>query len=349
MSYPSWSEIKDSLLRGRSVPMIAPDMPTFMGVPYVQGTGDLEGVDVAIIGAPYVASWGPYSGVSKDEWIASPKRVRQQSVKYYSGYMQEFDLDVFEHLKVVDLGDADIPPEVKDNPTAENVLAAQRAVEDKVNMTLNAGAVPIVLGQNSPCGSYAIAKPIVERTQGNVGVISTDVHWDNELLDNLTGDPRIAGSASWKAKMYEFHENIQPRNLVEIGERAMSGGKRENIKKFLDAGANFYPMWEVRKHGIEWLCGEHSKAYEGTEAVYVHYDIDIIGGAGPGPGDLLGTLAEPMGMTDYELLRLSYEVGLRGFDGLSFICIPPGSPVIYRLIVYVIMYMLVGKIHSEMG
>ncbi len=51
-------------------------------------------------------------------------------------------------------------------------------------------------------------------------------------------------------------------------------------------------------------------------------------------------------MTDYEVIRLAYEVGLRGFDGLSFICIPPGSGVIYRTIVYVIMYMLAGKIHS---
>jgi len=39
---------------------------------------------------------------------------------------------------------------------------------------------------------------------------------------------------------------------------------------------------------------------------------------------------------------------VRGFDALSFICIPPGSAVIYRLVVYVIMYMLAGKIHSEM-
>jgi agmatinase len=54
-----------------------------------------------------------------------------------------------------------------------------------------------------------------------------------------------------------------------------------------------------------------------------------------------------MGMTDYELLRISYEVGRRGFDALSFICIPPGSAVIYRLIAYVIMYMLAGKVHSK--
>lgn len=55
-----------------------------------------------------------------------------------------------------------------------------------------------------------------------------------------------------------------------------------------------------------------------------------------------------MGMTDYELLRVSYEIGRRGFNALSFICIPPGSVVIYRLIFYVIMYMLAGKVHSMM-
>ncbi len=87
MGYPNWSEIRDSLLKGRNVPMIESDMPTFMGVPHALGPEDLRGVDVAIIGAPYVASWGPYSGVGKEEWIASPKRVRQQSVKYWSGYL----------------------------------------------------------------------------------------------------------------------------------------------------------------------------------------------------------------------------------------------------------------------
>jgi len=32
--------------------------------------------------------------------------------------------------------------------------------------------------------------------------------------------------------------------------------------------------------------------------------------------------------------------------GFSFICIPPGSPVIYRLIVYIVMYMLAGGVIS---
>ena len=49
-------------------------------------------------------------------------------------------------------------------------------------------------------------------------------------------------------------------------------------------------------------------------------------------------------MSDYEVIRIAHEVGLRGLDGLSFICIPPGSAVIYRTIVYVIMYLLAGRV-----
>ena len=53
-------------------------------------------------------------------------------------------------------------------------------------------------------------------------------------------------------------------------------------------------------------------------------------------------------MMDYELLRVSYEIGRRGFNALSFICIPPGSAVIYPLIVHAIMYIMAGKVHSRM-
>ena len=70
--------------------------------------------------------------------------------------------------------------------------------------------------------------------------------------------------------------------------------------------------------------------------------MDVLGGAGPAPGDILGELAEPIGMTDYETIRIAHEVGLRGLTGMSFICIPPGSAVIYRTIVYVITYLMAG-------
>ncbi len=161
------------------LPMLNEETPTFMGVPFVREPQDLVGVDVAIIGAPYVAgSAGKYAGVDKSEWVLAPKRVRQQSARYPTGCIQELDLNIFEHLRVVDMGDADISAEVNRNPTAENILKAQAAVEALVNRVLDAGAIPVVIGQNSPCGSYAIAKPIAERSEGKVGMISTDTHWD---------------------------------------------------------------------------------------------------------------------------------------------------------------------------
>jgi len=178
VNYPDWSEISAGhRIKGRDLPMLAPDMPTFMGLPHARTNADLAGAGAVIIGAPYVANaGGRYAGVPATEWLAGPKRVRQQSARYPTGYIQDFDLDVFEHMKVVDFGDAEIPEESNFNPTAENILRAQAAVETKVNAALDAGAIPIVIGQNSPCGSYAIAKPIAERTKGLVGMVSLDTH-----------------------------------------------------------------------------------------------------------------------------------------------------------------------------
>ena len=210
--------------------------------PHATSPAELVGADVVIIGSPYAAGWtDKYAGVSKKDWLEAPKRVRQQSIRYPTGYVQEFDLDVFEHLKVVDYGDAEIPPEADVQPTAENVLRAQAAVEEKVNQALDADAIPIVVGQNSPCASYAIAKPIAERAKGDVGVVSLDTHWDARRIDGLTMDPRIAGSGSWKYKLYEFHDNLPHKNLVEIGECGMLEDKTI-VREFLAKETHFYPM-----------------------------------------------------------------------------------------------------------
>ena len=351
LSYPTWQEqqtswhefIKGSFGGNWTPPMISPETPTFMSLPYVTEPEELKGADAVIIGAPYVASESPkYAGVDREEWLAAQQRVRQQSVRYQSGYIQEFDLDVFEHIKAVDYGDAEIPPEVLNNQSPENILRAQHAVEEKVGHALDAGAVPVVIGQNSPCGSYAIAKPIAERTSGAVGCVSLDTHWDVQTLDHLTNDPRIAGSASWKHKMYEWHDNMSPRNLVEIGERGLLE-RKDIVRSYLQQGARFISTWEVRTSlGIEGLVNELAQAYQGTDAVYAHFDMDVMGGAGPAPGDILGEAAEPIALTDYEVIRIAHEIGKRGLNGLSFICIPPGSALVYRVVVYVIMYMLAG-------
>jgi len=352
MSYPDWEQVKADAFEGSyllsdDLPMIDAETPTFMARPLARSPEDLQGADVVIIGSSYVAGTGEYAGVPQSDWMAAAKRVRQQSNRYRSSYVQEFDMDVFEHLKVVDYGDAPVPVSCQQKLNAENILEAQAEVEKKVRDCLAAGAIPIVIGQNSPCSSYAIAKPISEATAGKVGMVSLDTHWDSGKLDSLTGDPRIAGSACWKYKVYEFLKNYDPKNLVEIGERGMME-RKATVRGFLERGANFYPMWKIRTElGIVGLCRELSHAWEGTDAVYAHFDMDVLGGAGPAPGDILGELAEPMGMSDYEVLRIANELGKRGLTGMSFICIPPNSNVIYRLIVYIVMFLMAGLIQRN--
>ncbi|MBI4188321.1 MAG: arginase family protein [Chloroflexi bacterium] len=333
MPYPEWQVPPSG-----EYPMITADTPAFMGQPYITDAKKLKGADAVIIGSTYMASLADmYYGIPTEDWRAAAKRVRQQSLRYSSGYVQEFDLEIFEHLKLVDFGDAELPAELRHERTPEGILKAQHAVETKVNQVLDAGAIPIVLGNNSPCSSYAIAKPIAERTKGNVGVVSIDTHWDIGKIDRLTGDPRIAGASNWKAKMYESHRNMQQKNLVEIGERGMLEDK-DRVREFLKQGTHWYPMWKLREIGIEGVCRDLHYAHDGAEAVYVHYDMDVMG------SESLGVLADPIGMTDYEILKLSFEVGRSGFNGLSFICIPPNSIATYRFIVYIIMYMLAGKV-----
>lgn len=350
MTYPSWEEIRDGLfLGGKTYPLIEEDMPTFMCQPHAKTPEDLKGADAVIIGAPYATSpTDEYAGVKKTIWLEATKRVRQQSARYRSGYIQDFDLDIFEHLKVVDYGDADIAPEANTSQEPEVILAAQAAVEVKVNHALDAGALPIVIGQNSPCGSYAIAKCVSEHTQGDVGVVSLDTHWDAARIDTVTMDPRIAGGGSWLQKMLEFQPNISAKHLIEIGPRGMLETP-DIIRELIGNGARFISGWHLRQMGIEEVCKAMDHAYNGTDAVYAHFDMDVIGGSGPAPGDILGELAEPIGMTDYEAIRIAHELGLRGVDGFSFICIPPGSAVIYRLIVYIIMFMLAGKAMARLN
>ncbi|MGI6853901.1 arginase family protein [Mesorhizobium sp. 1B3] len=342
--YPTWDEtFRGKVWRTTHFPRIEEDMPTFLGVRHALTEEDIQGADVVIIGAPFVAGWGQkYSGVDKKEWISATRRVRQQSIRYRSGYIQDFDLDVFEHLKVVDFGDADIPVETSYDGRAEKILEAQEATMIKVRAALKAGAVPIVIGQNSPCGSYAVGRPIAETFEGKVGMVSLDTHWDAWPYDWATMSEHVAGSTNWKDKLYRDCPNFSMAHLVEIGERGMLEDPA-TIRRFVKAGTDFIPMWRLRTElGIEGTVKALDRAFDGTSAVYAHFDMDVLGGAGPSEGDILGELAEPIGMTDYEAIRLGHEVGLRGANGLSFICIPPGSAVTYRVIVYVMMYFMAG-------
>jgi agmatinase len=46
-------------------------------------------------------------------------------------------------------------------------------------------------------------------------------------------------------------------------------------------------------------------------------------------------------------LRTAYEIGRRGLNALTLMCIPPNSAIGYRIVVYIVMYLLAGKILAK--
>src|SRR5262245_47194399 len=106
MSEPfvSWQ----SLRNGTEVPLLRDGVPSFLGVPVARTPSELRGADVVVVGIPSGAQESP--GRPPGQWSDYGRAVadtRRFSMRY-GGYLPELDLDVFEHLRVVDLGDVGI-------------------------------------------------------------------------------------------------------------------------------------------------------------------------------------------------------------------------------------------------
>ena len=122
---------------------------SFCGLPYTEDPAELEGVDVAIVGAPMDELVSERPGT---RW--GPRAIRAASA--IPGPHLEARIDPFAQLRVVDFGDA--------------------AIQDTVGQVLDAGALPRVLG-----GDHSIAEPDIRAcaaVHGPVGLVHFDAHTD---------------------------------------------------------------------------------------------------------------------------------------------------------------------------
>jgi arginase family enzyme len=114
---------------------------TFAELPYTEDPNELEGVDVAVVGAPTdeLASHLPGARFG-------PRAIRAADPT--AAYHLETRIDWSEGLRVIDYGDAPVVP--------ADAAKSHRAIEDTVGEVARAGAVPIVLG-----GDHSITEPDV--------------------------------------------------------------------------------------------------------------------------------------------------------------------------------------------
>ena len=79
-------------------------VPSFLNLPVVEEKEDLKNLDVAVMGVPWEGGCtiGGYSSCTE-----GPKSIRSASIRY-TGYLPDFDIDSFEHLRGGDYGDVPV-------------------------------------------------------------------------------------------------------------------------------------------------------------------------------------------------------------------------------------------------
>jgi arginase family enzyme len=181
-------------------PRIYGDTPSFMEAPIAYSPEDLEGADVVFMGFPWeggqqlssttFAETGtrppdPEAIIARSGAYEAPEYIRKYSEHYslaVSGgfYPEEGEgFRLADHLIIMDYRDV----EVKLWDVEET---SRRAIE-KVADIVKVGAIPLVFGGDHST-PYPIVKGISDYSEGKIGVINFDSHYDIGLSGRLSAE-----------------------------------------------------------------------------------------------------------------------------------------------------------------
>jgi agmatinase len=247
---------------------------TFGGLPYTEDPAELEGMDVAVVGAPTDDLVSDRPGTR-----FAPRAIRAASCP--PGKHLEAKIDAFADLKMVDFGDAPVLP--------ADGARSHAAIEATVAQVLAAGAIPIVLG-----GDHSIAEPDIRACaakHGPVGLVHFDTHTD-------TGKEVFGVEVSHGTPMFRLVEEgaVDAGRYVQIGLRGYWPGPAEFAWQD-EKGITSFFAHDVRELGIEEVVGR-TVGIVGDGPTFVSIDVDVLDPAfAPGTGT-----PEPGGLTSGELL-----------------------------------------------
>jgi agmatinase len=247
---------------------------TFGGVPFTQDPAELEGFDVAIVGAPMDDLVSDRPGAR-----LAPRAIRGASSP--PGPHLEVEVDAFAELRVVDFGDAPVIP--------ADVDVSHGAIESTVAQVLGAGVLPVVLG-----GDHSVTEPAVRAVaaqHGPVGMVHFDTHTDTGF--EVFGVERSHGTF---IRRLVDDGRLDGRRYAQIGLRGYWPGEKE-FSWQAEHGITSLFMHDVRELGIREVVRRAIEAV-GEGPVYLTVDVDVLDPAFvPGTGT-----PEPGGMTAVDLL-----------------------------------------------
>jgi agmatinase len=276
---------------------------TYCKAPLALRPEDLDGVDVAVLGAPCD------EGVSYRPGARfGPRSIRQACNYLWSPPARphmNLGVDPFAVLSVADYGDAECPP--------ADLAAAHREVKARLGEILDAGVFPVVLG-----GDHSLAYPdvtaVVERFgAGNVGLIQFDTHADTAAGASADGQFAAPHGTGMRRLVEEGH--IRGEHFIQIGLHGYFPDP-EDFDWGRSVGLRWFTRYEIDRRGMAAVVDEliATAARDLPEHIFVSFDIDVFD-----PGFAPGTGApEPGGLTPREVLpalnRIFAELPLVGMD-----------------------------------
>src|SRR5262245_3167950 len=219
---------------------------------------------------------------------------------FFTTYSIDYDIDVAP-LRVRDLGDVEI--------SLLDVPAAHQAIETAAGALLkrNRDFLPITIG-----GEHSLAHPLLRafkaaRGYDRLGLIQFDAH-----MDFQTGEHGPHNGTPIRTILEE--RIVEPGNLVQVGIAGFVQAEW-HARWGRDQGVTIFTSRDVATRGVAPLLEEAlAIAGEGTDAIYVTFDIDCFDQAyAPGTGASL-----PGGLTPWQaydaLFQLGAEPRVKGFD-----------------------------------
>jgi arginase len=201
---------------------------------------------------------------------------------------------------VVDKGNLPTPIRETQQPTdprkkyIDEIAAVCRTLHDTALASLEAGALPLVLGgdHSLAAGSVTASAAWVRATTGKpLGLIWVDAHGDMNTPDttssgNVHGMPLAAllgREPAELASIGNLSPAVSPEHTVLVGIRNLDEREKDRIR---EAGVHVFTMKDIDRDGIAVVAGRAlALASDGTGGIHVSFDLDVCDPAiAPGVG-----------------------------------------------------------------
>ena len=315
--------------RKASMPVVYGDTPSFLGVDVLTLHSLEKGYDIIFAGVPWegTITWGSFSGCEQ-----APRTIRHAAARY-GGFLPEYEIDVFDYLKIGDIGDTTV--------NASNPAETMRNIYESMDQIYKNQSIPIVLGGDHSF-TQEIVKALSVNREGDIGVIHFDAHFDNSSSFGDDEFPRC-GPIHRTALI----DKVRNESIVHIGIRGPrnSPSQLENAKKM---GASIFTIRDIRQQGIDTVIEKAIRiARKNTEHLFISICSDCIDAAfNPGgPADFNGLLP-------HELFSALYRLGEEGIAGLDYVEIYPKQDpmsVSSHLVSWGLIHVLAGLASKKRG